>query len=94
MTWRRASARCSSPRHGPGSEGRARLGDRLGDPDLTDDEAADLRTRLDDCGARAAVEDRIGAEVDAARAAIRDLPDGAARDVLAELTTWFTDRTG
>lgn len=73
--------------------GRALLADRLGAADLTAGQAADLRARLQDCGARAAVEDRIVAEVDAARDALDDLPGGAARDVLAELTTWFTDRT-
>lgn len=75
-------------------DGRARLADRLGAADLTAAEAADLRRRLQDCGARTAVEDRIAAEVDAARGALGDLPAGTAREVLAELTTWFTDRTG
>lgn len=76
------------------TEGRARLDDRLGAPDLTAAEAADLRGRLQDSGARAAVEERITSEVDAARRALEDLPAGTARDVLDELTTWFTDRTG
>ncbi len=76
------------------AEGRAELTDRLGAPDLTADQAARLRARLQDCGARAAVERRISSEVAAARDGLDDLPGGAARDVLAELTTWFTDRTG
>lgn len=76
------------------AEGRAELADRLGAPDLTAGQAARLRTRLQDCGARAAVEARITAEVDAARGALADLPAGPSRDVLGQLTTWFTDRTG
>lgn len=76
------------------AEGRAELADRLGANDLTVDQAARLRHRLQVCGARAAVEQRIATEVAAARGALDELPAGPARDVLAELTSWFTDRTG
>ena len=71
---------------------RAVLADRLGAPDLTADEAADLRDRIEACGARAAVEDRIATEVGAARRALPELPAGPARDALAELAGWFSER--
>lgn len=71
---------------------RTLLADRLGAPDLTGAQAADLRDRIEACGARAAVEDRIHAEVAAARRALPDLPAGRSRTTLEELTTWFTDR--
>ena len=75
-----------------GAQDRQVLTDRLGAVDLTAQEAADLRDRIDHSGARAAVEDRIAAEVTTARSSLEDLPAGPARDTVAELTTWFTDR--
>lgn len=72
--------------------GRARLADRLGAADLTGEQAADLRRRIEACGARAAVEVRIRQEVDAARDALPELPPGAPRDTLDAMTAWFTDR--
>lgn len=72
---------------------REELADRLGAADLTEAQADRLRSHLEACGARGAVEDRIAAEVAAARAALDDLPNGPARDTLADLTTWFHDRT-
>jgi geranylgeranyl diphosphate synthase type I len=73
-------------------DGRALLADRLGADDLTAAEAAELRRRIEACGARAAVEDRIATEVAAARGALGTLRPGPATDTLAELTAWFTDR--
>ena len=72
---------------------RDELADRLGAADLTDAQADRLRDHLEACGARGAVEDRIAAEVAAARTALDDLPAGPARDTLAHLTTWFHGRT-
>jgi geranylgeranyl diphosphate synthase, type I len=73
-------------------DGRARVADRLGAPDLTDEQADDLRRMIEDCGARAAVSQRITDEVTAARVGLAHLPAGRARDLLDELTGWFEDR--
>lgn len=73
--------------------GRARLADRLGAPDLTDEEADELRRLIEGCGARAAVSQRITDEVTAARIALARLPEGPSRDLLDDLTGWFGDRS-
>lgn len=75
-----------------GADDRALLADRLGAPDLTAAQAGRLRDRIAASGARGAVEERIHAEVVAARQALPELPGGQARDTLEELTTWFTER--
>ena len=72
--------------------GRARLADRLGAEDLTGEQAAELRAMIEACGARDAVDARIGAEVDAARDALAALPAGSPRDTLDALATWFVTR--
>lgn len=74
-------------------EAHDELADRLGADDLTEAQAERLRGHLEACGARGAVEDRIAREVGDARTALEDLPAVPARDVLAQLTTWFHDRT-
>jgi geranylgeranyl diphosphate synthase, type I len=72
--------------------GRELLGARLGDPDLTVEDADAMRGVLATSGAQAAVEDRVEREVAEARAALSDLPTGPARDTLADLLAWFADR--
>jgi geranylgeranyl diphosphate synthase, type I len=67
-----------------GDEDRARLEAGLGDPDLSEDEAAVLRDLIEGCGARAAAEAQVAAWVDESLAALAALELPA--DVAAELT--------
>ncbi|MBW3566608.1 MAG: hypothetical protein KY410_01395 [Proteobacteria bacterium] len=60
---------------------------------LTAEEAADLRARLHDCGARAAVEDRITAEVEEVTANLEDVFVAATRFGNDNLQRPFADAT-
>jgi geranylgeranyl diphosphate synthase, type I len=65
----------------------------LGDADLTEEDAALLRTLMERCGARTAVEQAVAGEVAAARRGIDALGLAAhARDELHGLAGWLVDR--
>ena len=73
--------------------GRAELETGLGDTELGEDGAARLRTLLVDCGARAAVEAQLDAELAAADVAIATSGlDAAAQADLRALATWAARR--
>ncbi|MBK0296601.1 polyprenyl synthetase family protein, partial [Bacillus sp. S34] len=63
----------------------------LGDPDLTEERAAELRATLVTCGARAAAESRIAEHAALARAELAGLPYDLA-DRLEGLVTELVER--
>lgn len=69
-----------------------RLDAALGDPDLDDATIARLVDDLGDCGAIAAVRDRIDLLVATAHPLLDGLPAGGARDALASLATVLASR--
>ncbi len=76
------------------AEGRARLEAGLGRSDLDEAAAEDLRTLLEDCGARAATEQEIDRSSSAARAALDGLTlPPAARDGLRAVADYLGRRS-
>jgi geranylgeranyl diphosphate synthase, type I len=73
---------------------RARLEAGLGDPELSEDEAAALRDLLERCGARAAAEAQVTAWVDESLAALAalELPEAVATELTA-VARQLGDRT-
>lgn len=74
-------------------DGRALLDRHLGDPELTDEHARELRALIDHCGARQAATDYVTTAIDDARQTLRGLPlPDELRATLDRIAVWIGGR--